>query len=102
MKPKSFSQTDPSIKVYTKYLATDNPSVEVVLKNGHHYKGTIVGFFKGDPAAGDPYILKWQITPEREAHTLGIDIVGTPIGNFIEQENIKQVKFLEDNVVIEC
>ena len=102
MKSKSFSQTDPSIEVYTKYLETDNPLVEVLLKNGHHFKGTIVGFYKGDPAAGDPFILKWQITPTKEAHTLGIDIVGTAIGNFIEQENIKQIKFLEDNVEIEC
>lgn len=93
-------KTDFSRLLYDKYLGLTCRSIEVKLKNGTVHQGVIIGFYKSGDESDKPYISKWHLVDEKEKNTLGINDFGFLTGQIIEQNNIAEVKFFEDNTVL--
>ena len=86
-----------SLELYEYYFARPNRVIEITLKNNSIFTGVIIGFFKGDEDAREPYILKWHIVSEEDKMSFGRDAFGFLIGEIISHKDISQVKFHEDN-----
>lgn len=72
----------------------------LVLKNGRHIKGVIVGYFKGDELSDEPYIMRWHIVDENDSTTMGFDTFGCLIGELVDHANIAEVYIQEDGSFI--
>jgi hypothetical protein len=95
-------KTDFSKQLYEKYFGLNNRSMELVLKNGRHFKGFICGFFKGDPDSDDPYVIKWHVVTEADKNTFGTNILGLIAGEIIWQDDIVEIYFNGDHSCLKC
>lgn len=92
---------DLSIQLYEKYFTLKNSSVEITLKNKLVIKGTLIGYFKSDADSGKPFISRWRLIDEKDNETsLGIDIFGYATGKIVNQNDILEVWFHDDNSVM--
>lgn len=82
---------------YEKYFKRSDTLIEVTLKSGRKIRGVFISFFLGDQDSSEPYITKWHIVEEKCKMTLGIDEFGFLIGEYINQKEIRSIKFLDDN-----
>jgi hypothetical protein len=95
-------KTDFSKQLYDKYFRLNNRSMELVLKNGKHFKGFICGFFRGDPDRDDPYVIKWHMVTEADKKIFGTNILGLIAGEIIKQDDIAEVYFDCDQSCLTC
>ena len=91
---------DLSVQLYEKYFALKNRLVEITLKNKLVLKGVLIGYFKGDEDAGEPLIIKWHLVDEKDEESLEIDIFGSSAGTIINQNEIVEIRFSDDNSVM--
>lgn len=93
-------ESDLSQLLYKKYFSFTNRTIEVEMKSSMIVRGIIVGFCKGNELNREAYIIRWHIVDEKFENMLGIDAFGFPAGLYINQDEIKRIKFLEDNSVM--
>lgn len=86
--------------LFEKYIRLKNRNMELVLKNGRHIKGVIVGYFKGDEENKEPYIRRWHIVDEDDSATMGFDPFGKLIGELVDHADIAEVYIQEDGSFI--
>lgn len=94
-------ETDFSRILYDRYAGLSNKRIELVLKNGRRVQGLIAGFFKGDEESEEPYIIRWHIAEEKEKRSPGDYNLGYTEGEMIAQKEIAEVRFFEDNSVLQ-
>lgn len=85
---------DNSYILYQKYFSLKNQQMEIKLKNLEVLKGTFIGFYRGN----DGYISKWHFVETNAI--LGTDTFGFLTGRIIEQKALLQIKFIEDNTIL--
>jgi hypothetical protein len=93
-------QTDQSNELYHRYFALADPVVTVILKNGEMLSGVFVDFFRGEEDFDEPYVTRWHLVAEKEKKGLGTDGLGFPIGTFILQDDIAEIRFRQNNSVM--
>lgn len=92
---------DVSKTFYEIYISRNNRLIEVTLKNGQKKSGVFISFFPGEHACNEPYIRRWHMVDEKYKMTIGIDAFGLLIGEYINQKDIKSIKFLDVNSEIQ-
>jgi hypothetical protein len=85
-----------------KFLDASNKQVEIWLKNGKMIKGEIVGYYKEDDEEDELNISHWHVSEHSDSMPLGIDPFGNQNGIIIKHYQIKKIKFLEDETIIDC
>jgi len=93
-------EKDFSRLLYDKYFGLTNQNIKVKLKNGTVFQGIIIGFYKSADGDDKPYIAKWHLLEEKDKNTLKINDFGFSIGKIIDQKDIVEVRFFEDNTVL--
>jgi hypothetical protein len=94
-------ETDYSKVLYETYFSSNNRLIEVTLKNGRKITGEFISFFFGEEDNNQTFIKRWQIVEEKYKVAFCIDAFGSPIGELINQKDIKSVKFLDNNSQIQ-
>ena len=84
--------------LYDKYCGLINRNIEVTLKSGIVFQGVIIGFYKDN--YHNPSITKWHIVDEKDKNSLGINAFSISIGKIVNQKDIAEVKFFEDNTIL--
>jgi hypothetical protein len=85
--------------LYDKYFGLSNRNIEVKLKDGTVFRCVIIGFYKKGEE-DTPYITKWHIIGATDKNRLGINPLDLLNGNTIDQQEIAEVKFMEDGSVL--
>ncbi|MCW5907631.1 MAG: hypothetical protein KIS94_07220 [Chitinophagales bacterium] len=93
-------ETDFSRILYDRYLTLDNRNIEITLKSGEKVKGVIAGFFRNEECE-QPYITRWRVVTGSKQFTWNFDAFGTLQGTIVNNADIAQVKFLQDNSVMD-
>ncbi|HEU5053480.1 MAG TPA: hypothetical protein VFT78_10215 [Hanamia sp.] len=93
-------KTDFSKLLYDRYFHLNNRKIEVKLKSGFIVACIIIGFYKASEEDDHPYIKKWHISTITEKNALGINSLDILNGNTIDQDDIAEVKFMEDGSVL--
>ena len=93
-------KTDLSKSLYEKYFDLTMRTVTVILKNQKIIIGVFISFCLGDQYSFEPFITKWHIVNEADKNTLGIDSFGFLIGECINQNDISEILFHENNSVM--
>jgi len=86
--------------MYEKYYSLDNRNIEVKLKDARVLQGSIAGFFRGEDYENEPYIWQWHLVSPGKENMLGVDAFGYTEGALILQQDIIQVKFYQDNSIL--
>ena len=93
-------EKDFSRLLYDKYFGLTNRNLEVKMKNGAVAEGIIIGFYKGENNGNEPYITRWHIAHKKDENILEITPFGFFGGQIIEQKDIAEVRFFEDNTIL--
>lgn len=89
-------ETDLSRVFFEKYFLLINRNIIVKLRNGNSIKGIIIGFYRGEPDSHDTYITGWHIIHPEDKVFLGLDTFGYMTGVIIQQKDIAEVYFEQD------
>lgn len=92
-------ETDLSRLLYDKYFSLTKREIEIRLKNGKVFRGVIIGFHKNNDDE-IPYVQQWHIVETKDKSTFGIDAFGFLIGQIINQKDISEVMFFQDNTIL--
>lgn len=91
-------EKDYSKEIYEKFFSSEGRILTIFLKDGSVAEGILVGFFRGDVEAGEPYIIKWHFIPEPDIekyHSIALAEIKNEFGRLIRQEEINRVQFKE-------
>ncbi|MBK9642799.1 MAG: hypothetical protein IPO72_16360 [Saprospiraceae bacterium] len=93
-------EPDFSFTIYEKYCCTSNKMVEIKLLDQRIIKGQLIGLYKNNPNDKNPYIAKWCLESPDQKYSLGLDYLGYASGKIILQEEIDEIKFIEDQTIL--
>lgn len=86
--------------LYDKYFNLTDRFITVTLKNGVIISGFFIAFRCGNRLSSDSFITQWQLVSEADKNTLGIDPAGFFLGQFVQQKDILEINFHQDNSIM--
>jgi hypothetical protein len=91
---------DLSLELYKKYFNLKNPKIEITLKDKSILTGMFIGFFKACEDANGAYISQWRFVDKNDPPAIGSDPFGFGEGIIINQKDIVEVHFYDDDSVM--
>lgn len=94
--------SDTSRMLHDRYYGMTNRNIELVLKDGRHIRGIIVGFCEEDEDAENSPIHLWHIVdPDQRGDGTSIDYELIK-GIFVRHKDIISVTFEDDHSTMYC
>ena len=88
-----------SMELFEKLEQLSNQQVVIMLKNGKKLRGKLIGFFKDEEFSSSRFAMKWHIVDQHDPDN-GFDIFGLHKGTIVNQNDIAEVHFMEDNSIM--
>ena len=88
---------DFSLEIFNKLISLNNRKIELILNDHSVMEGEFVGFFRGAEEFNESYIVSWHFIATESTQT---SILDSFVGEIILQNNIFQIRFLEDQSVM--
>ncbi len=93
-------KTDVSAVLFTKYFTLENPKIEITLKDRTVLIGIFVGYFRGDELAKESFVKMWHFSKDKNADVLDHQLLDLDKNQIIQQKDILQIHFFEDDSVM--
>ena len=90
-------ENDVSKQLYDTYFNLTNRYVTVILRNGKSMQGCFVAFCRGEEREGELYISRWHMVSGTDPAVWGVDAFDFLIGTYINQADIAEVRFHQNN-----
>lgn len=82
-----------SRNILHEYFNNPDANVKITLLNGNVIQGVIAGYFKGEEANGESYVVCWHVLDITVNSFLGRDAFGYPLGHMVNHDEIKTITF---------